>query len=354
MAAPSTSVLDSFNRANESPIAGSWTAEAGTVNLSSNQATAPSDGANRVLWNSTLGADQEGFLTVAALPVVGQDVAIILRSDGSGNEYWLGFANSGGGQYLLYIGAYTSGGTFYSLVDSGNLTGGAAGHKIWGTVVGNVLTLYDCPSGSSTWTQRLQYTDTANWRTSGKIGMMIWESTARVDDFGGGAISSGGTTYGVSSSLSAASSLSDSGLGALRGASALSTNSALAGSARGIFARASALSAAPGFTGSGLAFLVASSAIQAASALAGAGGSLFAASASLAATLDDMAVSQVASLVAQVSIIAAIGIAASSKANMASVLTLAATAQAAFYGNIPGVGKFIAFIIDDEPVTFFV
>lgn len=191
MAAPTNGILDNFNRAYESPIGSPWQAEAGNLIVDSSQATTNSYGANRMLWGNTVGSDQEAFLTVAAFPMEYQDVALIFRSDGSGNEYWMGLVTMPSSQYYLYIAAYTSGDAFYTLVESSYLPIPSVGHRIWGTVVGNVLTLYECPSGSSTWTQRLQYTESTNWRTSGKIGMMIWESNARVDDFGGGTVSSG-------------------------------------------------------------------------------------------------------------------------------------------------------------------
>src|SRR2546426_2494783 len=69
MAFPTTTILDNFNRANENPLSdgGKWTnpliSGEGARVLTSN--AVPINGTNSGYWSdSTLGAHQEGFLTV--------------------------------------------------------------------------------------------------------------------------------------------------------------------------------------------------------------------------------------------------------------------------------------------------
>lgn len=163
-----------------------------------------------------------------------------------------------------------------------------------------------------------------------------------------------GSTYSVSASLSAAPDMGESAARLLSVLSSLSSSAADSAASRGILMNASGLSSGASMAGGQLLRAVVASALSAATSLTGTGGSRFSLATSLTAAPNDLALGNRAILVSQMSLAHAVDMLASSRADMAAASAVAASAQMAFYGTIPGVGRFLSFVIDDEPVTFFV
>jgi hypothetical protein len=163
-----------------------------------------------------------------------------------------------------------------------------------------------------------------------------------------------GSTYSVSASVSASPDMGETATMLLSVLSSLSSTIMDPVVSRGILVNVSGLSSGASLGDSQQLRAIVSSALAAAAGIAGTGGSAFSTSASLAASLNDLALSNRAILVSQIGLTHAVDMLASSRATMAAASVVAASAQAAFYGTIPGVGRFLAFVIDGEPVTFFV
>ena len=191
MAFPTTSILDNFNRSNESGIgagAGTWTSPVfsgdGDIALTSNQIVF-------VGWDSAYydaaqyGPDSEVYATVTATSATGTE--IVCRHNPSG---------VGGGvyNYMLHTSRtvmefyWTHNGTQTQLGASVSVTI-ADGDSIGLEAVGSTLTAYHKPAAGS-WTSKGTRTD-SSITAAGYVG--IAGNGSNVDNFGGGTISGGGT-----------------------------------------------------------------------------------------------------------------------------------------------------------------
>ncbi len=186
MAAPTTAVLDTFTRADESPAVG-WTADvsgASYVNLKvvSNQAL-PISAFCSAYWNAgSFTGDQEVYATVPTIgaPIYSSLLARIQNAGATVSYYELRW--DAGNSYLFKV---VSGAA--SVQIGGNLgVAIAAGDKLWLTVIGTTLTAYRFTGG--VWVQIGQQTD-GSISGAGSIGVWIQNSTtAAFDDFGGGSL----------------------------------------------------------------------------------------------------------------------------------------------------------------------
>ncbi len=187
MAFPATSVLDSFNRADEGPPpSSSWTnsviSTSGGMKVVSNTAMCNAAGVCSGWWNvSTFGPDCEAYATFGATVRL-VNIYVRLASPGVAN-------NTDG--YLAIVGVSGST-TVHRVDDSVNTQLGAAmttpvyvtGDKGGVEMIGSTLTLWSYQGSWSSIDTRSDGTYTA----AGNIGFG-GQSTAGVwDDFGGGSI----------------------------------------------------------------------------------------------------------------------------------------------------------------------
>jgi|SRR5581483_1339256 len=206
MAAPTTSVLDSFTVAvDAAPPSANWTRFSGfsfdvkALAATDNATASAASATGGDYWNvSTFNADEEAFVTVSTLPASTEVVELFVRMQGTPSSVLSGYR-------LIYT--HGAPGTFaLQRLDSGSATALAsanqtltAGQKLWFTAVGNTLTGYYFDG--TTWNSVTTYdisADTTKYTTGGSIGLAVKNQTVRVDDFGGGSIVSGGSSGNAS------------------------------------------------------------------------------------------------------------------------------------------------------------
>ncbi len=204
MAFPTTSVLSSFTGADEDPLSegGAWggqiqSGSIGNLRRLSNQAAPSSSaGTSQSYWATSVGADQEAYATVATKPADGDYVAVWLRAQNPGSGTAVGYqcvmiAADGTDKFQVW--RMSSGGS-YTQVTDGTLDATqefSSGDSFGASIDGTTITLWHKPSAGS-WTQVGQGND-SNISGDGYIGLDASHAGAstRLDDFGGGAISSG-------------------------------------------------------------------------------------------------------------------------------------------------------------------
>lgn len=186
------SLLDDFNRADANNLGANWSqANTGTnvdLRVSNNQVLAnqTNDG-GQAIWNpSVFGANQGASLTFANTTL--NNNALILKANGgtlpaATNFIRVRYQTGGGGQVLVQTttnsgGSYTTRGTLNVSFASGDVltavaySDGTVNVYKNGALVGTVST-----SAAGAWTSG-----------TGRIGMQLQSSNARVDDFKGGSL----------------------------------------------------------------------------------------------------------------------------------------------------------------------
>lgn len=186
---PSTSILDDFNRADESPLAGGWTlpvwSGGGNVRIVSNSVTYITGDYGDAAWTTAPANDQESYITFTTLTATGAPVAaVFVRLTTLGGFSVRGYelsadVNAGTIELKTMSPSFTTLASTNITLQSGDSLGIRA--------VGTTITGWRKPSGGS-WTQILSATDSSE--TSGRIGFAIYQGTFVVDDFGGGNASS--------------------------------------------------------------------------------------------------------------------------------------------------------------------
>ena len=185
MAFPTTSLLDDFNRANNtSSLGASWTPtiESGFTSLGilSNQCYANS-GFQDNYWNTSFAADQEAWVTQPAL--------------GGGISHLLARINTPGGAYNAYaIESDGGGGTFLGKILGGgavtDISGGtgqtvANGDSFGLACIGNQISHWYKPAAGA-WTLVVTATD-SSITGAGNLGLQIRGTPGPTfDNFGGG------------------------------------------------------------------------------------------------------------------------------------------------------------------------
>ena len=211
MAPPlTTTLIDDFNRANGA-IGAAYTALGGGFNVASNQIVGTGTGVNYVYRNNiTSPADCESRITVATLPTNNQGASLMLRFSGATvNGYMLTVYNNGA-NYTWYI--YRVIGGTPSLIGT-SVTGQtmAAGDQIGFQAVGSTLIGYRYTGG--VWTEIINRTD-STYATGAYYGFYTDGTTARLDDFYGGAATIGGVQSATFAAMtsSATGAVSSSGV----------------------------------------------------------------------------------------------------------------------------------------------
>lgn len=176
---PQTVVLDTFNRADESPLSfgGLWTGNVQSsqtaTDLASNVAKATSTTTQRA-WGTVFNADQEAFVTTLAANRYDLFLRITNPGLATVNCYSFIFA-SGDGIYVYKVVS----GSFTQIAYSGATPTHVSGDVIGARVVGTSL------FGYKNGVQGVTVTDSAV-TGAGQIGFQIVTSTTTADNFGGG------------------------------------------------------------------------------------------------------------------------------------------------------------------------
>lgn len=194
MAFPTTSVLDTFTRADENPVASGWSGPMFTgeqqLQVTSQQLRAPSGGGNSYWSSSTFGADTEVYCTIPAQALAGAFLQLFARTTNiptspqcymarlifaSGNDTVRLFRRVGGVSTQLGADITTED---FALNDKFGLE-----------VIGTNVSAYRYTAGS--WTQIGTRSD-SNISGTGSIGLEWTDNVGRADDFGGGTVVVGG------------------------------------------------------------------------------------------------------------------------------------------------------------------
>jgi hypothetical protein len=187
VAFPVNGVLDNFNRANATPMGGSWSGKIRSADIDAsingNVAHANAAGNASAVWSPAVAADQEAFATVVTADVSDTlEVWVRLTSAGGAapNGYRILFTDNAAGSDTLAL-YRVNGGVFTQL--GSTFTGTiASGQKIGIDAVGTTISAYSTTAG--VWSTRVTATDAA-W-SSGSLAIIATANDS-LDDFGGGA-----------------------------------------------------------------------------------------------------------------------------------------------------------------------
>lgn len=190
--APTTPVLDDFNRANGG-LGANWSTLATRLGFSaprivSNACTAVSGGgSSAALWTAArFGADQEAYLTIGSAD---GEIGLWVRCDGattSVNGYAMTLAHDDDMRMYKWVnGSPTQIGTV--------ARAWARGDAYMMVASGSTIAVYRKPSGSA-WdsSPTLSVTD-RTFSAGGYVGLYAEDATIVIDDFGGGTTGTGAT-----------------------------------------------------------------------------------------------------------------------------------------------------------------
>ncbi len=197
---PQTTVLDNFNRAN-GMIGGSWIDQTTKFSIASNQLT-PSAGDNYIEWNTVFGANQEAFVTMSAITASAPEHNLMLKTQGTtwASGHIEVSYNAPGSRVYVYT--FTPPSAWATVATITGVTF-AAGNQFGARVLadGSVRVYKNgvqVGSGSvAGWPYAAQ---------GGRIGVSTaGATTARLDDFGGGAVTGAAAMAGPAPPLASRS-----------------------------------------------------------------------------------------------------------------------------------------------------
>ncbi len=227
--APTTGILDNFNRGSGTGLGADWTALFNRIDLISNEAGGSNNSTNLSFYNpATYGPDCEAYVTITALPADNNGIAVYLRLKDQASlvtldGYLLAYARRAGTDEVWIsrvdnITATQLGATFSVEI--------AVGDKLLLRAVGDQLTAEHW--NGATWTTLGTRTD-ATYGAAGYLGLSIENTAARADDFGGGTYvpASGDTEEGEgvvngSTSLTGTAQVEHNGAGQVAGQTTVS------------------------------------------------------------------------------------------------------------------------------------
>jgi hypothetical protein len=194
---PTTSIQDTFTRSDQDPDTGSfWGGGIETTGIGhrvvSNQAaiTAGSNIGSRTA--ATYGPNCEVYCTIPTLPGDSQSVRLGLRLQELGGFNWDGYevqveVSTAGNETLRVREILNQSPTTLASDTSRNLSNG---DRLGGEIIGSAIKLYTNESGAG-WTERISTSD-STYSSANYLGLFFTDSTARVDDFGGGTVVAAG------------------------------------------------------------------------------------------------------------------------------------------------------------------
>jgi hypothetical protein len=182
---PSTPLLDDFNRANGA-LGASWASPAfgdnQTLAITGNQVSCGS-GAGGGCYLTQFVADQECWVTIPTLPTAGNWVILDVRCNTYGgftSNYQMQWIASTGAALIRLQNPNATTLTSWTQVLS-------AGDSIGLQVIGTTLTAWYKAAAAGVFSQ-LASTSNSVLNYAGYIGMEIEDTTARLDNFGGGGV----------------------------------------------------------------------------------------------------------------------------------------------------------------------
>lgn len=198
--APSTPILDNFNRADENPLSqgGNWSSAGvdggAALILSNSQVSGNGRSSHRVAQTSE---PMEAYATISAGPATLQALTVFIALNDVGTSAWDGYG-------LRVINVFSTDEQYRirKIVDGveTNIPGGGwdepfsgAGERLLLRKEGDMLEAWKSNAGSGTWTLKASVTDSSY--SSGRIGLRVTAQSgggAAWDDFGGGGIVTGG------------------------------------------------------------------------------------------------------------------------------------------------------------------
>lgn len=196
---PTTSILDSFGRADEGPPpSANWTDVSGTNGLKVISGTVGADGADGTsYWSaSTFGPDCEVYVTLSTLPNDDSDAGVFLRSDGTLNEGYsiIVRRDDALGDTIKLICAPSTILDTYTITLQAGDSFGIRAH------LAKIEVFYKA-TGATSYTSIITATD-LTWSGAGYIGIgSLGDTNSRLDDFGGGAFVITYSTIVVTDSL---------------------------------------------------------------------------------------------------------------------------------------------------------
>jgi hypothetical protein len=192
----SATLLDNFNRANETPIGGNWTpggvdSDDNAVDLSSNAVVAGNTSPScTAYWNAaTFGPDVEVYLTVATKPATSAYVRLYCRvaspNTTTPDGYMLQAETASGGTDLVRLFRMDDGG--FTQIGSSYTTEWSSGDLFGVEAVGDAISAYRNTGGG--WTQIITATD-GTYSAAGSVGFGFQASGggAVADDFYAGTV----------------------------------------------------------------------------------------------------------------------------------------------------------------------
>jgi hypothetical protein len=195
MAFPTTSVLDAFTRANGA-LGASWTngfyGDGSNLQVNSNQLANSAAGYSSAEYNTAYGPDVELYLTLPTMDTAAFYFLSVRKGGtlGSPTGYYLEI-NQFGNKLVRMDGGGTEtplGANFTQAVASGDSVGLS--------VVGSTITAY-YKAAAGSWTIIATRTD-STYTGTGLLSIDYNSTTARLDDFGGGTVvTGGGTTFNL-------------------------------------------------------------------------------------------------------------------------------------------------------------
>ena len=185
MAFPTTSILDTFNRANENPLSdgGKWSSPIlsgdAALKIVSNQCVAGSGQSDSYWSASKFGPDCEVFVDIVATPVEPSIACrTSLENTGAPNAYFGNFVESGGFYQIVLV---TAGGNTTLVSTSGTLLNG---DSFGMSAIGSLISLWRKTGGE--WSLATSIVDTT-LAGSGHIGAFMFSGNADAyANFGGG------------------------------------------------------------------------------------------------------------------------------------------------------------------------
>lgn len=186
---PVTEILDTFNRSNGS-LGTNWISPAvdGTaLEINSNQVRSSSSGFSTGVWSQKIGNDQEAYFQVANKGTSGSYVSLYLRVNnpgGAGAGYYVELYTENSTEYLSFY-RFDAAHNFTMLSDAE--VSFSSGDWFGARIVGDTIIAYQSTNGSD-WTVIGSQVDTT-YPTGDYIGFEVYNTSARIDNFGGGGVS---------------------------------------------------------------------------------------------------------------------------------------------------------------------
>jgi hypothetical protein len=186
---PVTPILDDFNRADVGPQpSASWSAANGTTGLKvvSNACVAAAAGRQGSRWNVEMfGPDMEAYVTLVTLPAAGDQIELHFRDDGAGSPsgYQVVFAAPN------TINVYRQdAGVLTQIQFTDTSQEWADGDSLGVSMIGATITVYRKPALAD-W-ELFKLVIDATYTAAGYTNLFVENTSAVVDNFGGGTIPS--------------------------------------------------------------------------------------------------------------------------------------------------------------------